>query len=74
MYDFQIICDSTGMHKCNASAMQTQLQVVMKLAHPRYPQPEYDDKVLIVIGHWAPVAPLGRIHSPSPRMFEDQSA
>ena len=32
-------------------AMQrTQLQVVMKLAHPRYPQPEYDDKVLIVIG------------------------
>eukprot|EP00435_Cladocopium_sp_Y103_P057661 s1409_g19.t4 len=25
-------------------------EVVMKLAHPRYPQPEYDDKVLIVIG------------------------
>lgn len=25
-------------------------QVVMKLAHPRYPQPEYDDKVLIVLG------------------------
>ena len=25
-------------------------EVVMKLAHPRYPQPEYDDKVLIVLG------------------------